>query len=221
MGNMAKASSPTRPLQELAESEHPRIRRYLARRDPVLKNLIKQVGTCQLSPTTQYFFALGRSIIAQQISTKAASSITKRVEQALAPGGWTPDAVLQTSTEALRSAGLSSAKERSLRDLALHIQGGKVGFEDITRCSDEEVIERLIPVRGIGRWTAEMFLIFSLARPDVLPVTDLGLRAGVQRHYGLAELPDKETLATLAEPWRPYRSVATWYIWKSVTPTTI
>lgn len=218
LGKRAKGSSDPVLAKGLVESEHPRILRYLARRDPIMKNLIEMVGPCQLQPTTSYFQALARSIIAQQISTKAARSITARVEEILGTGGWTAEAVLRTSTELLRSAGLSSAKERSLRDLALHVQEGKVTFADIQTCPDEQVIERLIPVRGIGRWTAEMFLIFSLGRPDILPVADLGLRAGVQRHYGLSELPNKETLTALAEPWRPYRSVATWYIWKSVTP---
>src|SRR5207249_7593197 len=120
--------------------------------------------------------------------------------------GVAPEAILGFSDEALRSAGLSASKARSLRDLAEKVQSGAVPLHELPQLPDEEVIARLIPVRGVGRWTAEMFLIFSLGRLDVLPVDDWGLRVGVQRQYGFTDPPEKAQLRDLAEPWRPYRS---------------
>jgi len=189
--------------------------RHLARRDPVLRRLIKTVGPCTLWYNPDGFGALVRSIISQQISTKAAHAIRGRLEQTLGPAGLNHESILALSDEALRAAGLSAGKARSLRDLSEKVRSGAVLLHDLHDRSDEEVIAHLIPVRGIGRWTAQMFLIFSLGRLDVLPVDDLGLRVGVQRQYGLAAMPDREELIGLAEPWRPYRSVATWYLWRS------
>jgi DNA-3-methyladenine glycosylase II len=190
--------------------------RHLARRDPVLKHLIAAIGPCTLQHDPERFRALVRSIIGQQISTKAAASIRVRLEGALGPRGVTPAGILALAEEDLRSVGLSAAKARSVRDLAEKVHSGAVALDTLHEQTDEEVIARLIPVRGIGRWTAEMFLIFSLGRLDVLPVDDLGLRVGVQRQYGLAEPPAKARLTDLAAPWSPYRSVATWYFWRSL-----
>jgi DNA-3-methyladenine glycosylase II len=190
-------------------------RRHLARRDPVLKRLIAQVGPCTLMVNPDHFAALTRSIVAQQISTRAAAAILARLEQTLSPHRIVPRAILAASDDILRAAGLSSAKLRALRDLAEKVDSGSVPLRRLHRLPDEEVIEQLIPVRGIGRWTAEMFLIFSLGRLDVLPVDDLGLRAGVRDQYGMDGLPNKHDLTTLAEPWKPYRSIATWYFWRS------
>jgi DNA-3-methyladenine glycosylase II len=190
--------------------------RHLARRDAVLKRLIATVGPCCLAPSPDHFGALVRSIIAQQISTKAAASIHVRLQQTLAPDGVAPAGLLSLSDEALRHAGLSASKVRAVRDLAEKVQSGVVPLHELPELPDEEVIARLIPVRGIGRWTAEMFLIFSLGRLDVLPVDDWGLRVGVQRQYSLADPPEKAQLRELAEPWRPYRSIATWYFWRSL-----
>jgi DNA-3-methyladenine glycosylase II len=190
-------------------------RRHLARRDPTLKRLIAAVGPCTLRHEPDGFAALVRSIISQQISTKAAASIHARLLEALGKRGLRPAVLLALTDERMRGAGLSASKVRSLRDLAEKVHTGAVPLPALPELADEEVIEALLPVRGIGRWTAQMFLIFSLGRPDVLPVDDLGLRAGVQQIYELADLPDRETLAELAEPWRPYRSVATWYFWRS------
>src|SRR5262249_26271776 len=149
-------------------------------------------------------------------SSKAARSISARLEQTLGSAGITPAGILSQSEEALRAAGLSTAKTRSVRDLSAKVQNGTVPLKDLPGLSDEEVIERLVLVRGIGRWTAEMFLIFSLGRLDILPVADLGLRVGVQKLYELPETPAKARLIELADPWRPYRSVATWYFWRSL-----
>ncbi len=190
-------------------------RRHLARRDPVLKSLMRQVGPCTLRHEPDGFAALVRSIIAQQISTKAAAAIQGRLVLTLGEPGLQPAALLALSDEQLRGAGLSASKARALRDLADKIAAGALPLLHLPDLDDEAVIDLLLPVRGIGRWTAQMFLIFSLGRPDVLPVDDLGLRAGVQRAYALAALPDRAALTELAEPWRPYRSVATWYFWRS------
>jgi DNA-3-methyladenine glycosylase II len=195
--------------------EHTKAQRHLARRDPVLKDLIKAVGPCTLRYEPDRFRSLARSIISQQISTKAALAIRTRLEAALGDKGLTPAGILGHSDKVLRSAGLSESKLKSLRDLANQVHGGAVRLDEIHELPDEDVIAALLPIRGIGRWTAQMFLIFSLGRLDVLPVDDLGLRAGVQDQYGLSELPDKAALAGLAEPWRPYRSIATWYLWRS------
>jgi DNA-3-methyladenine glycosylase II len=189
--------------------------RHLARRDPVLKRLIAAVGPCTLQINPDGFAALARSIVSQQISTKAARSILARLEESLLPRPLEAAAVLALPEPQLRSAGLSAAKTRYLRDLAEQVVAGAVPLDDLHAMEDEEVIARLLPVKGIGRWTAQMFLIFSLGRLDVLPVDDLGLRLGVQEQYALPEAPGKDELTQLAEPWQPYRSVATWYFWRS------
>jgi DNA-3-methyladenine glycosylase II len=197
-------------------SDYQRAQRHLARRDPLLKPLIAAVGHCTLAPDTNHFGLLVRSIISQQISTRAALSIRLKLEQSLQPHGLKPAAILAASDEQLRGAGLSANKARSLRDLAEKVHSKAVPLKRLRDLPDEEVIEKLIPVRGIGRWTAEMFLIFSLGRLDVLPVDDLGLRVGVQRLYELPDPPTKRQLHELGEPWRPYRSIATWYFWRSL-----
>lgn len=195
---------------------YPKAQRHLARRDPVLKALIRRVGPCALPQRPDGFATLVRSIIAQQISTKAAGSICSKLEAALGRSGIRPQGILKLTLEQIRAAGLSTAKARSVRDLAARVCDGLLPIDRLPELPDEEVIAALIPVYGIGRWTAEMYLIFSLGRLDVLPVVDLGLRAGVQRLYGHEALPDKHMLTALAEPWRPYRSIATWYIWRSL-----
>ena len=195
--------------------DYTRARRHLSRRDPILKRLITHVGPCTLRYEPDGFVALARSIISQQISTRAALAIGGRLLQTLGDEGLRPAALLALSDEQLRAAGLSASKVRALCDLAEKVASGSVPLPRMAELDDEDVIDLLLPVRGIGRWTAQMFLIFSLGRPDVLPVDDLGLRAGVQKAYGLAELPDRAALMELGEPWRPYRSVATWYFWRS------
>jgi DNA-3-methyladenine glycosylase II len=188
--------------------------RHLSRRDPLLKQLIKHVGPCTLQPGAEAFPALVRAIIAQMISTKAARAIGARVEAALQPQGLLPSAVAAASEETLRAAGLSRAKAQALKDLASRAESGALPLDRLAELSDEEVIEYLVPVRGIGRWTAEMFLIFSLGRLDVLPVDDFGLRAGARDLYELPDLPSRADLRERAEAWRPYRSIATWYFWR-------
>jgi DNA-3-methyladenine glycosylase II len=193
-------------------------RRHLARRDPVLKKLIQKVGPCTLQVHPDRFAVLVRAIISQQISSKAATSISNRLSESLGKRGIHPRGLAKMDDDAFRSAGLSAGKVRAVRDLTARVLQKQVRLKDIHEWEDEVVIEHLLPVHGIGRWTAEMFLIFALGRLDVLPLADLGLRVGVQRQLGLAEIPSNAELTKLAETWRPYRSVGTWYIWRSFGP---
>jgi DNA-3-methyladenine glycosylase II len=205
-----------RPATDTFAAQFRKAQRHLSARDPVLKQLIKTVGPCTLQPGgAEPFLVLVRSIVAQLISTKAAATIYARLESAAGPEGVGPEALLALGEESIRATGLSGAKARALLDLAGRAQSGELPLACLPELSDEEVVAHLVPVRGIGVWTAEMFLIFHLGRLDVLPVDDLGLRAGAQQQYGLPELPGKARLRELAEPWRPYRSVATWYLWRS------
>lgn len=201
-----------------SRTDFAKAQRHLARRDPVLKRLMDQVGACTLRPDPDGFAVLVRSIISQQISTRAAAAIRQRLLLALAPQGLKPRTVASATAQTLRTAGLSAAKVRSLHDLADKALNGTLTLDHLQRWPDEEVIAHLLPVRGIGRWTAEMFLIFSLGRLDVLPLADHGLRAGVRNQYQLPQLPAREKLLQLAEDWRPYRTVATWFIWRSFGP---
>jgi DNA-3-methyladenine glycosylase II len=192
----------------------PRAQRHLARKDAVLKRIVSAVGPCTLAPGGDRFLVLTRAIVSQLISTKAALTIYGRLEE-LVHRAVTPASLMAANLRALRKTGLSRAKALALRDLAQRVHKGKLPLDQFHDLTDEEIIEHLTAVRGIGRWTADMFLIFCLGRPDVLPVGDFGLRAGVQTAYGLAELPDRKVLSERAEAWRPYRSVATWYFWRS------
>jgi DNA-3-methyladenine glycosylase II len=191
-------------------------RRHLSRRDPILRKVIQFIGPCTLQHNPDGFAVLVHSIISQQISTKAAAAIRTRLGNLLGPKGVTLGGLRKASDPMLRAAGLSAPKIRSLRDLADKVHWGEVALGGLDRLTDEEIIDLLVPVHGIGPWTAQMFLIFSLGRSDVLPVADFGLRAGVQRQYKLRKLPDKNRLMELGEPWRPYRSIATWYFWRSL-----
>lgn len=196
-------------------NSYQKAQRHLSKRDPVLKKVIASVGPCTLQPVPTPFVVLVRSVMSQMISTKAAASIFARLESAAGPGGLSPDSVLAVGEQGLRGAGLSMSKVRALTDLATRAQTGALPLDQLAELSDEEVLAHLLPVRGIGTWTAQMFLIFCLGRLDVLAVDDFGLRAGVQEQYGLPDLPGRADLLQRAEPWRPYRSIATWYFWRS------
>lgn len=187
---------------------------HLARRDSILRPLIRTIGPCTLKINGDHFDILVRSIISQQISTKAASAISRRLLEAVKR--FQPRRLLAASDEALRGAGLSRGKQRSIRDLADKCQSGTVPLKKLAAMDNAEIVASLTQVHGIGPWTAEMFLIFSLGRLDVLPIGDYGLRAGMQKHYGLPELPKKDTLHELTESWKPYRTIGTWYIWRSL-----
>ncbi|MGH7560302.1 MAG: DNA-3-methyladenine glycosylase family protein [Gemmatimonadales bacterium] len=192
----------------------------LARRDPVLGRHIAAVGPFALTgPTTHdgAFAALTRAIVYQQLSGRAASTILGRV-LALFPGERfpSPDAILATHHRRLRRAGLSEAKARAIRDLARHASIGTIpSIDELRSLPADEVVERLTVVRGVGQWTVEMLLIFRLGHPDVLPVHDLGVRKGLARLMGRRDLPDAEALLRRGERWRPWRSVASWYLWRA------
>lgn len=192
--------------------------KHLSRYDPILKKIIKQVGKCTLKRSDDYFGVLVRSIISQQISTQAAKTIFRKLQETFAPQPLHPHLILEASEDSLKAAGLSASKQRYLRDLSEKLESKTLVLDDVPELDDEAVIQRLLPVKGIGRWTAEMFLMFALGRPDVLPVADLGIIVGVQREYGLKTKPEKEELLEIAEPWRPYRTVGSWYIWRTFGP---
>jgi DNA-3-methyladenine glycosylase II len=188
---------------------------HLAEKDRVLKRLIEAVGPCTLQVGIDPFEVLVRSIVSQLISTKAALSVFGRVRAALGEQGLTPAAVLALEEETLRGAGLSTAKARAIRELAARVHSRELDLEGLKQHGDDEVMAQLLPVRGIGNWTAHMFLMFGLGRLNVLPVGDMGLRAAVQEHYRLPDLPDAKTLQRKAKKWQPYCTVATWYMWRS------
>ena len=191
---------------------------HLADRDPVLKELIEHVGPCglQLRPQVEPFAALLRSIVYQQLSGKAAATIYGRVAALFSAEHPTPSALLALSEEDLRGAGLSRAKTAAARDLAARTLAGDVPDRAmLDQLDNDDIVQRLTQVRGIGPWTVEMLLIFYLGRPDVLPTTDLGVRKGFQRAYALDALPHPNDLRAHGAAWRPYRSVASWYLWRA------
>ena len=202
-------------------ADYHRARRTLLRRDPVLASLIRRHGPCGLAAAQRadHFSALVRAITGQQLSTKAAATIYGRMTTLVASApesGPTLEGFARVSDDALRGAGMSRQKIGYLRDLCDKISTGVVDLEALDALPDEAVIEALVKVKGIGRWSAEMFLIFRLHRPDVLPVDDLGIVVAVQRAYGLRKRPKADRLRKIGEAWRPYRSVASWYLWRSL-----
>lgn len=189
---------------------------HLRQADPVLRKLIDQVGPFRLTLKRRRFSLLVRAIISQQISTKAADSISKRLRQASGPGGITARRLAALSVEEFRQAGVSPQKRGYLLDLSQKTLSGQLRLNQLTRLSDEDVVNELVRVKGIGVWTAQMFLIFSLGRLDVFPHDDLGIRAALRNLYGLQELPDKLASQKIAASWRPYASLASWYCWRSL-----
>ena len=201
----------------MTTADYARARRILARRDPVIRDLIRKHGPCGLADAqhTDPFTALVHAIVSQQLSTKAAATIAGRFD-ALLGGTPTAEGVAAVTDQQLRAVGLSAQKIGYMRDLCARIQSGSLPLGSLDAMADAEVIEALTQVKGIGRWTAEMFLMFRLHRPDVLPVGDLGIVKAVQRAYRLRKAPDSKRLTRIGEPWRPYRSVACWYLWASL-----
>lgn len=196
---------------------------YLKHSDPVLGQLIEEVGSCQLNqnqPMGDLCFCLSRSILHQQLSTKAAGTIHLRFLQ-LYPDTEFPTAmdVLNTPEEVLRRVGISRPKISYIKDLAQQVLEGLPTLEQLAVMDDESIIKTLTRVKGIGRWTVQMLLIFRLDRWDVLPVDDLGVRAGIRRVYGLESLPDKKTMESYGQRWKPYCSIASWYLWRSLERT--
>ncbi len=199
-------------------------RRHLTEADPALARVIAEIGPVKFVHRRERFPALVRAIIFQQLAGAAAAAILERFIRATGAGRFpTPAQVLAASDETLRAAGLSRGKMAYLRDLATHVQNGSINFHRFPRMSDDEIVEHLTAVNGIGRWTAEMFLMFNLLRPDVLPVGDLGVRNAAGRLYAMAKPPTPTELREIGERWRPFRSAASWYLWQSlriVTPDT-
>lgn len=189
--------------------------RHLRTVDRKLAPVIERHGDPTIAPTANAVRSLARAIVSQQLSSKAADTIWGRF-QALYPGTRfpRPAAILATPDAALRGAGLSGGKAAALKDLARHVVENKLVPARLPAATDEQVAAMLLPIRGIGPWSVDMFLMFALARPDVLPVGDLGVRKGMQRHFGLRKLPEADKMSKLAAPWRPYRSVAAWYMWR-------
>jgi DNA-3-methyladenine glycosylase II len=186
---------------------------HLRQADPRWEPVIDRVGPCRLRPRRDRFGTLVRSIISQQISTKAAQSIEARL-RALGGDPHEPARLIELGESALRSVGLSGVKARYVLNLSEAVLDGRVPLRRIGALDDEAIIERLTAIKGIGRWTAEMFLIFALNRPDVFPVADLGIRAGLRRHFDLSDLPAPRQCVELTAPWRPYRTAAMWYLWR-------
>jgi DNA-3-methyladenine glycosylase II len=198
-------------------ADYTRARRTLARRDPVIAALMRTHGACGLARAqhTDPFHALVQAIISQQLSTAAARTIGKRL-RGLYAGGMTAAAIAATPDTQLRSVGLSPQKLGYMRDLCGKVQSGELALGALDTLSDDAVIEALTQVKGIGRWTAEMFLMFRLHRPDVLPVGDLGIVNAIKKQYRLRKTPTPDRLIKIGEAWRPYRSVACWYLWASL-----
>ncbi|MBI4663562.1 MAG: DNA-3-methyladenine glycosylase 2 family protein [Verrucomicrobia bacterium] len=190
--------------------------RHLRAADPIMSELIERVGPFRLRVQRNRFQSLVRSIIAQQISGHAARSIHRRLQRHLAPRRVTPENLARLTPVQMRSAGLSPQKAAYLRDLSQKILDGQVQLTKLARRPDEEVITELVRVKGIGLWTAQMFLIFCLGRLNVFPHQDLGVRAALRNLYGLAELPDRETSHEIAQPWRPFATLGSWYCWRSL-----
>lgn len=188
---------------------------HLKKSDAVLASIIARVGPCKMTYREPTFEMLARAIVFQQLSTKAARTIYGRLEEA-AGGALTPESIQGLSVGEMRRAGLSRQKLGYIRDLAEHALSGKVDFARLPGMSDDEVIVSLTDIKGVGVWTAHMFLIFSLRRPNVLPVGDLGVRMAIQRAYRKRKLPTPKQVEQIAKEWHPYCSYAAWYLWRSL-----
>jgi DNA-3-methyladenine glycosylase II len=186
------------------------------KKDRVMKRLIPQFGEVSLQSRGDAFVTLARSIVGQQVSVKAAQTVWDRF--ALLPRKITPVNVLKLKVDDMRAAGLSARKVEYIVDLALHFDSGALNVKKWTEMTDEAIIDELVSIRGIGRWTAEMFLMFHLMRPNVLPLDDVGLINGISRNYFSGEAVSRNEAREVAAPWAPYCSVATWYIWRSLDP---
>jgi DNA-3-methyladenine glycosylase II len=193
--------------------------KHLVKKDRVMKRLIPQFADTSLQTRGDAFVTLARSIVGQQISVKAAQTVWDRF--ALLPKKITPGNVLKLKVDDMRAAGLSARKVEYLVDLALHFDNGALHIKTWETMEDEDIITELVAIRGIGRWTAEMFLIFHLMRPNVLPLDDVGLINGISRNYFSGEVVSRSDAREVAAAWAPYCSVATWYIWRSLDPVPV
>ena len=205
------------PFQAMTADELARARRTLMRRDPILAPIIRKYGACALKTREgDVFCGLVEAIVSQQLSTRAAATIYGRVRALLPNGGPTPEALLSLPDDALRGAGLSRQKLAYMRDLSRKMLDGSINAQALSDLSDDEIVAELTKIKGIGRWTVEMLLIFRLTRPDVFPVGDLGIVKAMRKTYNLRGTPNVKRLHAIAERWRPYRTVASWYLWASL-----
>ena len=188
---------------------------HLRRADPVMAKIIERVGPCKLAPLQPTFETLARSITFQQLHGKAASTIFGRLQNAVGPN-FSATAFLKVEPETLRACGLSRQKLASLTDLAEHVVRRRINFKKLPDLANDEVLEALTQVRGVGVWTAQIFLMFALQRPNVLPLGDFGIRNAVRQAYGLKAMPTPAELEQIAQPWHPYCTVASWYLWRSL-----
>ncbi|MCY7370745.1 MAG: DNA-3-methyladenine glycosylase 2 family protein [Polaromonas sp.] len=222
MKKIIKAGPATAEISEVFESPAPPppywadACKHLVKKDRVMKRLIPRLGATSLQSRGDAFGTLARSIVGQQISVKAAQSVWRKFEAL--PKTMTPADVLRLKVDDMRGAGLSARKVEYLVDLSIHFDSGTAHFRDWRAMDDEAIIAELVAIRGIGRWTAEMFLIFYLMRPNVLPLDDLGLINGISRNYFSGESVSRSDAREVAAAWAPYCSVATWYIWRSLDP---
>ena len=193
---------------------------HLKRSDPILAAIIEQVGPCRMEFGEPTFHSLAEAILYQQLNGKAAVTIFKRFTD-LAGDPLTPAGILKLSDAQMRSVGLSKQKTAYLRDLSEKTKAGLVEFERLPELSEEEVIQHLTQVKGVGVWTAHMFLMFTLRRPDILPIGDYGVQAAIKKHYKKRKWPKPAVMEKIARPWTPYRSIACWYLWKSLDVKTM
>jgi DNA-3-methyladenine glycosylase II len=193
---------------------------HLKKSDPVLRRIIERIGPCRMEFGPPEFHSLAESILYQQLNGKAAATIFARFV-ALAGDPPTPEGILKLSDEQLRSVGLSKQKSAYLKDLSAKTQAGLLDFARLADLPDEEVIQHLTQVKGVGVWTAQMFLMFTLKRPDVLPTGDYGVQAAMKKHYKKRKMPKPDVMEKIAKPWSPYRSVACWYLWRSLDIKTL
>jgi DNA-3-methyladenine glycosylase II len=193
---------------------------HLKKSDPILRAIIERVGMCRMEFGEPEFSRLAEAIVYQQLNGKAAVTIFNRFV-ALAGDPLTPEGILKLSNEQMRSVGLSKQKSAYLKDLAAKVSDGRLNFERLQDMTDDEVIEHLTQVKGIGVWTAHMFLIFSLRRPNVLPTGDYGVQMAIRKHYKKRKLPKPKEMEKIARAWEPYRSIACWYMWRSLDIKTV
>jgi DNA-3-methyladenine glycosylase II len=198
------------------KTNHRKAINHLKRVDPVMAGVIAVVGRCSLEPRADgtHFDAVMRSIIFQQLSGQAAGTIHRRLKELYGGRDPTPKELLRTSDEKLRAIGLSRQKTAYLKDLATRVSTGSFPMDTLDELADDQIIEALTAVKGVGRWTAQMFLMFRLGRPDVLPDLDLGIQKGVKRAYGLRKHPLPKRVAKIGAKWAPYRTIASWYLWR-------
>ena len=193
---------------------------HLKKSDPVMRSIIERVGPFRMQFSPPEFASLAESIVYQQLNGTAAATIFARFV-ALAGDPLTPEGILKLTDEQMRAAGMSKQKTAYLRDLAAKTTDGTLNFSQLASLTDEEIIEHLTQVKGVGVWTAHMFLMFTLKRPDILPTGDYGVQAAIKRHYKKRKLPKPHIMEKIAKPWVPYRSIASWYLWRSLNIKTL